>query len=287
VEDAHPGRAPLLAALAAAPRRGRVLGVTGPPGAGKSTLVESFTRRLRGQGRTVGVLAVDPSSPLTGGALLGDRIRMQAHATDAGVFIRSMAARGQLGGLSAAADDAIAVLAAGRDVVLVETVGVGQGEVDVAEAADVTLVVLVPGLGDEVQVLKAGLLEVADVLVVNKADREGADRLQAELALLVESRAEGAVPPPVVATVALRDEGVGEALAAAEAVPVSGQAEARRRLRARRRLERALLVRLRAAASEGSSWAASVEREVDRLLARATDPATAADALLREMGFEA
>jgi len=180
VEDESPAAAALMAALY--PRTGRAwtLGVTGPPGAGKSTLVDQVARALRARGVSVGIIAVDPTSPFTGGAILGDRVRMQAHAGDAGVFIRSMATRGHLGGLAGATADAALLLdAAGRECVIIETVGVGQAEVDIVRTADVCVVVLVPGTGDEVQALKAGIMEIADLFVVNKSDREGADRMVA------------------------------------------------------------------------------------------------------------
>ena len=164
------------------PGRAYLIGVTGPPGAGKSTLVDKLTAAIRATGRTVGVVAVDPTSPFTGGAILGDRVRMQAHAGDAGVFIRSMATRGHLGGLAQATSEVALVLdAAGKDVVLIETVGVGQDEVDIVRTADISIVMIVPGSGDEVQALKAGIMEIADIFVVNKADREGADRAVAAI----------------------------------------------------------------------------------------------------------
>ncbi len=182
VEDASPTLREVAAALAPHTGRARVIGLTGSPGVGKSTSTSMLVRALRGQGHRVGVLAVDPSSPFSGGALLGDRVRMQDHATDAGVFIRSMASRGHLGGLAWATPQAVRVLdAAGCDVVLVETVGVGQAEVEVASTADTTLVLLAPGMGDGIQAAKAGILEVADVLVVNKADRDGAEQTVRDL----------------------------------------------------------------------------------------------------------
>ena len=192
-------------------RRGLRVGVTGPPGAGKSTLVDQMTRWLRNEGQTVGVIAIDPSSPYTGGALLGDRIRMQGFAGDAGVFIRSMASRGKMGGLAHAAEDVCCLMeAAGLQTILIETVGVGQDEVDVVRLADVTVLVLVPGMGDEVQSLKAGVMEIADIFVMNRSDCEGAERLEAEI---VTMQALGVEPrewvPPAIRTVATTGEGVG------------------------------------------------------------------------------
>jgi LAO/AO transport system kinase len=216
VED----RTPLAAALLTECRRyaGTALrvGVTGPPGAGKSTLVDQMARWLRQDGQTVGVLAVDPSSPYTGGALLGDRIRMQGALSEDGVYIRSMASRGAMGGLTRAAGDVCAVMeAAGRQTILIETVGVGQDEVEVIGLADVTVVVLVPGMGDEVQSLKAGIMEVADIFLVNKSDAGGAERVESEIVAmqgLAESR--GGWVPPVIRTVATSGEGVAELMEA-------------------------------------------------------------------------
>ncbi|MGH9394308.1 MAG: methylmalonyl Co-A mutase-associated GTPase MeaB, partial [Terriglobales bacterium] len=192
--------------------RARVLGVTGPPGSGKSTLVDALARRYRAASQTVGIVAVDPTSPFTGGAILGDRIRMQAHHADPGIFIRSLATRGALGGLAQAAADVVALLdAAGRERILVETVGVGQDEVDIIQLADVTVVVLVPGMGDEVQAIKAGLMEIADIFVINKSER-GPERLEQELKsmLSLAPRSDAAEPwrPPIVRTVATAATGV-------------------------------------------------------------------------------
>lgn len=200
------------------PHTGRavIIGITGAPGAGKSTLVDQFIRLLRAEAKTVGILAVDPSSPYTGGAILGDRVRMQDHHADPGVFIRSMATRGSLGGLAAATTDMALVLdAAGRDVVIVETVGVGQAEVEIAQLADVTVVVLVPGMGDDIQANKAGIMEIADVFALNKADHAGIDRLQREVetAQSFDHRPDGWVPP-LIRVIASEGQGVAETLAA-------------------------------------------------------------------------
>ncbi|WP_207023636.1 methylmalonyl Co-A mutase-associated GTPase MeaB [Phycicoccus sp. DTK01] len=220
VEDAHPALREVMAALAPDSGRAHVVGLTGAPGVGKSTTTNALVAAHRARGRRVGVLAVDPSSPFSGGALLGDRIRMSEHAADPEVFIRSMASRGHLGGLSWAAPQALRVLdAAGCDVVLLETVGVGQSEVEVAGTADTTVVLLAPGMGDGIQAAKAGILEVGDVLAVNKADREGASRTTRDLRHMVEmaDRGEPGWRPPVVRMVATSGEGVDDLVEAVEA----------------------------------------------------------------------
>jgi LAO/AO transport system kinase len=218
IEDEHPSSADLVRAIFEHTGRAYLVGVTGPPGAGKSTLVDRLIAELRRQRTTVGVIAVDPTSPFTGGAVLGDRVRMQTHASDPGVFIRSMATRGHLGGLSRATNDAALVLdAAGKEVIIIETVGVGQDEVDIIRTADISIVTLVPGTGDEVQALKAGIMEIADIFVVNKADRDGADRLVAaiEANLALQGYAPDRWRPPVLKTVATSGAGVSELLATA------------------------------------------------------------------------
>jgi LAO/AO transport system kinase len=234
VEDEGPGASELVAACRSFGESALRIGVTGPPGAGKSTLVEQMVRWLRGRGETVGVIAVDPSSPYTGGALLGDRIRMQGIAGDEGVYVRSMALRGAMGGLAHAVGDVCEVMAvSGRDAIVIETVGVGQDEVDVARLADVTVLVLVPGMGDDVQSLKAGVMEIADVFVVNKSDREGAERVAAEIvAMQGLSAASDEWVAPVVQTVATTGVGVGELMEA-----VRRCAEAKRRVRKPARVE--------------------------------------------------
>lgn len=220
VEGAAPQLREVMAALAPFTGRAYVVGITGSPGVGKSTSTSALVSAYRRAGRRVGVLAVDPSSPFSGGALLGDRVRMAEHASDPGVYIRSMATRGHLGGLAWAAPQAIRVLdAAGCDVVLVETVGVGQSEVDIASQADTSVVLLAPGMGDGIQAAKAGILEIGDVYVVNKADRDGADATARELNHMLglgETRAPGDWRPPIVKTVAARGEGVDEVVAALE-----------------------------------------------------------------------
>jgi LAO/AO transport system kinase len=290
VEDARPEARPLLAALFPHAGGSLVVGVTGPPGAGKSSLVDRLTSHLRRQGRTVGIVAVDPTSPFTGGAILGDRIRMQAHATDPGVFIRSMATRGHLGGLAAATDHALTVLsAAGKDVVLVETVGVGQDEVEIVGTADVSLVVLVPGLGDEVQALKAGIMEIADVFVVNKADRDGVERVVAEIESMLSLAAADGPPPAVVKTVATRDEGIAGLLEAVEAferrASESGALARKRRAQLRRQLEDAVRQRVMGHVFRHVVAPDELERTVEQMAGRAVDPFTAADAIVERMGL--
>ncbi|MBY0508455.1 MAG: methylmalonyl Co-A mutase-associated GTPase MeaB [Bryobacteraceae bacterium] len=217
VENRTPAARTLLAELFARTGRALTLGITGPPGAGKSTLTSELARTLRAEGRTVGILAVDPSSPYTGGAILGDRIRMQSHYADPGVFIRSMATRGTVGGIAEATGDLALLLdAAGFDTVLIETVGVGQDEVEIAGLADVTLVVLVPGMGDDVQAIKAGIMEIADLFVLNKADQPGIEKLEREVEFLLSltHRPDG-WRPGCLRTVASEGIGIGEVLAEA------------------------------------------------------------------------
>ncbi len=270
--------------------RAHVVGLTGAPGVGKSTTTSALVTAYRTQGRRVGVLAVDPSSPFTGGALLGDRVRMQEHATDPGVFIRSMATRGHLGGLAAAAPQAVRVLdAAGCDVVLVETVGVGQSEVEVAGLADTTVVLLAPGMGDAVQAAKAGILEIGNVYCVNKADRDGADLAVRELRtmLAIGRNVEGAEAPvwrpPIVKTVASRGEGIDDlvqAIAEHSAYLVDhGVLERRRRERARAEIEALVVAAVRARLSDGEA-ARRLEALAGDVVSGATDPYTAAAALL-------
>jgi GTPase len=212
IEDNRPESRELLKSLFNFTGRARVIGLTGAPGAGKSTLVDQLAREYRKQERTIGILAVDPTSPYTGGAILGDRIRMQSHHADQGIYIRSMATRGNLGGLARATTDAATVLdAAGKDIVLIETVGVGQDEIDIVRLADVTVVILVPGMGDDVQTIKAGIMEIADIFVINKSDREGAERVEREIRALqsLAVRTDNWTPP-IVKTVATDGTGIPE-----------------------------------------------------------------------------
>jgi LAO/AO transport system kinase len=273
-----------LAEIYRAGGRARVIGITGPPGAGKSTLVAALGTELRRRDFTLGIVAVDPSSPYSGGSVLGDRIRMQALGDDPEVFIRSMATRGALGGIARATADAVAVLdASGKDVVLVETVGVGQDEVDIAQASHSIVVVSAPGLGDDVQALKAGLLETADVHVVNKADRDGADRTVAELrSMLGFGPGEGWVAP-VLPTCATTGQGVTELADALNAHHVwlvaSGALHERQRLMARHRLK-TLLTAIVHERLERPVPGSAFEAAVEALRLRTTDPWTAAHSLL-------
>jgi LAO/AO transport system kinase len=293
VEDASPALREVAAALAPFTGHAQVLGLTGSPGVGKSTTTTALVRGLRAQGRRVGVLAVDPSSPFSGGALLGDRVRMQDHAGDSGVYIRSMASRGHLGGLAWATPQALRVLdAAGCDVVLIETVGVGQSELEIASLADTTLVLVAPGMGDGIQAAKAGILEVADLFVVNKADRDGAQQTVRDLRYMQSLGGRFAEPghwrPPIVKTVAARDtdNGIDEVLEKIEAhrewLESSGEGQRRRVQRAAREVEAIALASLRERMGDVHGSAA-LETLAEKVVAGETDPYSAADDLVAQL----
>ncbi len=292
VEDRREGYTEVLKDCYRHAGKARVIGITGPPGAGKSTLVDKLIGAYRAQGLRVAVAAVDPSSAFSGGAILGDRIRMQDRATDPGVFIRSMATRGHMGGLAVATGDALTVLdAAGFDVILVETVGVGQDEVDVVREADTVLVILVPGLGDDIQAIKAGIMEIADVFVINKADREGVDRVERELhALLTLSGEAQGWTPAVVKTVAPRGTGVEDLLGAIERhrahLASDGGSQARLRLKYGQRFRDILSERFLMELAKRHLTPAEEDRLLKAFLDREEDPYSAAERLLGRLRWE-
>ena len=290
VEDETPEAAALIGQIY--PRTGRayLIGITGAPGTGKSTLVDALTVEIRRSGLTVGIIAVDPTSPFTGRAILGDRVRMTGHAADAGVYIRSMATRGHLGGLSRATSDVALVLdAAGKDVIIIETVGVGQDEVDIVRTADVSIVVVVPGTGDDVQAIKAGIMEIGDIFVVNKADREGADRAAQAIAanLSLQTSAVGEWKPPIVKTEATRAVGIDELwrqigrFREHSAEQQASRRRERQRVRLRELLARQLVARL-----ESMLPAGDIDRIAERVAKREIDPYAAVAELIDRVDHE-
>ncbi len=286
MENGHPGARDLMARLWPHLGRASVIGITGSPGAGKSTLTDQVARTLRAQGQRVGILAVDPTSPFSGGAILGDRIRMGRCAADPGIFIRSMATRGALGGLARATQDAIDLLdAAGFDTVIVETVGVGQDEVDVVSCVQTCCVVLVPGMGDEIQAIKAGIMEVADLFVITKADRDGADQVEAGIESMKSLSMPSGWDPPVVRTVAQQGEGIQPFLdrVAEHGVWLRAHGGLARKARERARLRfESLLAEAALRQAKARAGSDKVEDAIQRIADRTLDPYTAVADLLGE-----
>ncbi|MGZ7032836.1 MAG: methylmalonyl Co-A mutase-associated GTPase MeaB [Thermoanaerobaculia bacterium] len=291
VERADPATDELLAQIYPSTGRARIIGITGSPGSGTSTLVAAMAKYYRKQEKRVGIVAVDPTSPFTGGAILGDRIRMSDLYTDRGVFIRSMATRGFLGGLAKATNDVVDLLdASGFDIVIVETVGVGQDEVEVMRTVQTNVVVLVPGMGDDIQAIKAGIMEIGDIFVVNKSDRPGADKTVTEVTMMMSLVEEhGEWVPPIVKTVALRSEGVDELDAAIEKhfeyLKSSGELDRRNRERVRIRVETHLKEKFMDRLIGGSMTLADYEQLLEDVLRKRNNPNDAAEGMLNRVNF--
>lgn len=287
IENKEPEAQRIISMLYPKTGKAHIIGVTGPTGSGKSTLIEKLIKELRKRGKTVGVVAVDPTSPFTGGAFLGDRVRMQEHSTDEGVFIRSMATRNALGGLARATRDVVRVLdASGKDVIIVETVGAGQSEVEIVKVAHTIIVVLAPGLGDDIQAIKAGIMEIGDIFVVNKADRQNANKAVSDIQAMLEMNTEKTGwKPSVLKITALTGEGITELLARIEEhreYLKTGVLEASRREKVETELVEAIKQRIAESVIEGLKRKGEWERLTQKILARETDPYSAADMLLKK-----
>ena len=285
VEDERDGFEDIMKDIYHHTGRAQVIGITGAPGAGKSTLSDALIKKYREQGKTVGIVAVDPTSPFSGGAILGDRIRMNDLTLDKGVYIRSMGTRGSLGGLSRKTADAVKLMDAfGLDVIFIETVGVGQSEVDIVKNADTTLVVLVPGLGDDIQAIKAGILEIGDVFVINKCDRDGADRLNVEIEMMLDLGEAQTLHPPIERTIANKDQGVDDVVAALgdhrKYLEESGVLEERRRERARSEMLEMIHDRISRHIEENISKTGEFSDYVEQVFERKTDPFTVVDSIV-------
>ena len=291
-EREDPAAERLMAELYGATGKSRIIGITGSPGAGKSTLVAALAKHYRKEGKRIGIVAVDPTSPFSGGAILGDRIRMAELYTDRGVFIRSMATRGFMGGVARATNDVVDLLdAAGFDIVLVETVGVGQDEIEVIRTVQTNVVVLVPGMGDDIQAIKAGIMEIGDVFVVNKADRPGAEKTVTEVTMMMSLVEEhGDWLPPIVKAVALRGEGIPELDAALQKhwtyLSSSGELDRRNRERVRIRLETLLKEKFMGRLIPGIVTAADYEKLLDDVVRKRNSPHDAAEGVLRRLNFQ-